>query len=75
MWIARNAPRPTYTAWPKLSMPAWPSIMLYERQTMISVPICDRIVIDRLDLNTSGDTIITRMNAIHRIQRPGSSGA
>ena len=27
-WIARNEPRPVYTAWPKLSMPPCPSRML-----------------------------------------------
>ncbi len=27
-WIAKNAPRPEYTAWPKLSMPLCPSSML-----------------------------------------------
>ncbi len=27
-WIAKYAPNPEYTAWPKLSMPLWPSSML-----------------------------------------------
>ena len=27
-WMDTKAPNPVYTAWPKLSMPPWPSNML-----------------------------------------------
>ncbi len=54
-----NEPRPEYTAWPKLSMPPWPSSMLKARQAMMAMPICDSIVVDRLLVKTSGATSIT----------------
>ena len=56
VWMAKNEPRPEYTAWPKLSMPPWPSSMLKARQAMIAIPICDSIVSDRLLVKISGAT-------------------
>ena len=68
--MARNAPRPEYTAWPKLSIPPCPSNMLYDRQTMIAMPIWLSIVCARLLLNTSGATSRIKANALQMIQRP-----
>ena len=58
-WIAKNEPRPEYTAWPKLSMPPCPSSMLKARQAMMPMPICDSIVSDRLLVNSSGAISMT----------------
>ncbi len=69
-WMARNAPKPEYTAWPKLSMPPCPSSMLYERQTMIAMPIWLSKVCDRLLVNTSGATSSTSANTPQTIHRP-----
>jgi hypothetical protein len=57
VWIAKNEPRPEYTAWPKLSMPPCPSSMLKARQAMMAMPICDSMVSDRLLVHISGATI------------------
>ena len=69
-WIAMNAPMPEYTACPKLSMPPCPSSMLYERQTMMAMPICDSIVCDRLLVKIMGAIASTSAKPLHTIQRP-----
>jgi hypothetical protein len=57
--MAKNDPRPEYTAWPKLSIPPWPSSMLNARHAMMAMPICDSMVWLRLLVHSSGATIST----------------
>ena len=59
-----------YTAWPKLSMPPCPSRMLYDRQAMMAMPICDSMVIDRPLVQTSGATSSSSANRLQTSQRP-----
>src|SRR5207248_1741384 len=73
-WIETKVASPVYTAWPKLSMPPWPSSMLNDRQATIAMPICDSIVIDRLLVNTSGATASTSTNRLQITKRPTLSG-
>jgi hypothetical protein len=73
-WIAKNAPRPEYTAWPKDSMPPCPSSMLYDSAKIITVPICDNSDSDAPELNRTG--AMTRITAYspQMIQRPRLTG-
>ena len=69
-----KAPRLEYTAWPKDSMPVWPSSMLYDSAKMIMIPICDSSVMAKPPGNSSGSTAISSAVTPQRIQR-ACSGA
>ena len=73
-WMATKAPRPVYTAWPKLSMPPWPSSTLYERQATMAMPICDSRLTWKLPLKTMGATSSNSANRPHSTQRPTFQG-
>src|SRR5947208_15575366 len=51
-------------------MPPCPSSMLYERQAMIAMPICDSIVAARLLVNSSGAHARTAANRPQTTKRP-----
>ncbi len=70
VWIARKEPRPECTACPKLSMPPCPSSMLYDRHTMIAMPIWLSMVCDSELVNTIGAASSTSANSDQMIQRP-----
>src|SRR5213079_3421961 len=55
-------------------MPPCPSSMLYERQAMIAMPICDSIVAARLLVNSSGAHARTAANRPQTTKRPTLRG-